>query len=154
MPKLTATIILLLLPCVGSCDVIAFIGAPRAVELSSHECSYYYLDTEVICMDRAFLLKYAILEPLVNELSQETEEFEFVGFYHYWGIPSYTSYEPALVVVEEIGQHYMLRYIKYAEITDAGWQVCEKWSLDEDVDKDCSRWRYAKEVVREIREGI
>jgi hypothetical protein len=143
----------LLLLCLSSvsvahADVIAFIGSPRAVAVSEKGCQEY-VPREVICADRAFILTYDVLERLTA--GSRGSVVEFVGFFHYPGLPDYTRYDPALVIVERFGRSLRLKRIEPLERIDGRWWVCEEWP--ESADGRCVRGRYVEEIVADVANG-
>jgi hypothetical protein len=131
----------------------AFIGVPIAAERSPKSCQDYLPTAapgapQEVCMDRAFLLRYQVLEWISESRSDSV--VDMVGFYHYWGLPEYTRYEPALVVAGYINGHLRMRRIEQVWEEDGGWWVCEEWP--EDPDLDCVRGRFVEEIVLEMLE--
>ncbi|XOV87358.1 MAG: hypothetical protein ACFHX7_20780 [Pseudomonadota bacterium] len=143
--------LILLVPAIASAEKISFIGSPLKIERSEKSCMEYLPEEtdkqgrKAVCMDRAFLMTYEVLESLTIDWDESS--VDFVGFYHYWGMPSYATYEPALVVLERVEGNLLLKRIDPVEDTDDGWWVCEEWPEDEST--DCSVGQYASEIVRE-----
>ncbi len=130
--------------------VLAFIGEPIYVEKTDKSCSDYSekpepgSGVEILCMDKVFKLKYKIVEIVSGEFSGTT--IDFIGFYHYWGMPHYTVYEPALVIVSIEEKHSKLQFIEPVEKNDGIWWFCEEWPENEE-DEDCSKESKAQDVV-------
>ena len=134
-------------------EVVAIIGSPLSVELGDDPCAEFHEQPdpssgfqEVCLSDRKFHLTYAVREVLAGEHTKDT--IDFVSFYHYGGMPSYTRYETALLVLSKESGFLRLRYIEQAEERDSGWWVCEEWP--EAVDGDCVVERSAQEVIESV----
>jgi hypothetical protein len=132
-------------------QTIVFIGSPRAVELSMHGCDEYLPaaqpNGDIVCLDRAFLLRYQVERRLLGAFAADT--IEFVGFHHYRGMPNYTLYEPALIVLERLGGHWLLRRIEFIEERRGRWWVCDEWP--ERQEDECTIGRFVEQVVEEYR---
>ena len=103
-------LMIFLLPNLCNAEILAFIGAPISVELLDQSCMDFIeqptdSEFEFICMDRAFRLKYRVNEVLHGEVP---EVIEFIGFYHSWGMPDYTTFEPALIILETYKEDLLL----------------------------------------------
>ncbi len=137
-------------------EVIAFIGAPLSVERSDKPCVEYIEQPksesglEAICMDRVFLLKYEVANVLAGSL--QNGPVNFVGFYHYSGMPNYTMYEPALVILSREKNHLQLRYIERAEKRDDNWLVCQEWS--EEKEGKCTKEVKAEHFIANVANKI
>lgn len=93
-------------------ETISFIGTPTSVVKSQYSCEHYLSkkDEEVICMNVAFVLNYEVSEWI--EDSDPMESVEFIGFYHFSGIPNYTAFPDVLVVLEKHNEYLLLRSIR------------------------------------------
>jgi len=137
-------------------EVIAFIGSPLAAELSDKNCMAYIEQPEPgagfenICMDRAFKLRYSVKEVLFGNLDKDT--VDFIGFYHYWGMPRYTLHEPALVIISTEKDNLILRSISPVDEKSGEWIVCEEWDENDEYSclKEESALTVAKELINEI----
>jgi hypothetical protein len=142
---------LCLLAASANAQTIAFIGSPRAVELSMHGCDEYLAapqaNGDIVCLERAFLLRYQVDRHLLGATGAAT--IEFVGFHHDRGMPNYTLYEPALIVLHRVGRHWLLRRIEFIEQRRGRWWVCEEWP--ESQEEDCTVGRFVEQIVQEYR---
>lgn len=131
-------------------ELVAFIGSPRAVELSPNDCMHYLeqpddKEHDLVCMDRAFVLRYKIDQVVAGSITEPM--IEFIGFYHYWGIPHYTQYEPAFVILKPTAGHLIASYIEPVEHSSSGWRVCTE--VDEDSeDYACLSWQSVESIVQ------
>ena len=100
-------------------------------------------------MDRAFVLDYAVIEALTG--NSKGANIEFIGFYHYGGLPDYTRYDPALVILEASGELMRLRRIDAVEKKDGKWWVCEERSDDDNA--ECTGGRYVEEILADVSRG-
>lgn len=152
--KIFVVCIAMLVGSVARGEVLAFIGAPLAVELSDKSCMDYIEqpDTasglEEICMDRVFILKYEIQKVISGKATSDA--ISFIGFYHYWGMPNYTTYEPALIVISTEKGYLHLRYIERVEKYEDNWWVCQEWSESEE--EQCTKKVKAQDVATKIIE--
>ena len=93
-------------------ETISFIGSPVSVVKSDHPCEHFLStkNREVVCMNVAFVLTYEVVE--WYEESKPIEKVEFVGFYHFTGLPKYTAFSYALVILEKRNEYFILKSIK------------------------------------------
>jgi len=132
-------------------DTIALIGAPLRIEVSGKACTEY-LDTsdstsgsQEVCTDRAFLMHYRVEASVLGEV--RTPIIDFIGFYHNWGFPPYSGFEPAFIVLTRVKDQYHLEYISEVKKKAGRWWVCEEWS--EGDSPECIQGRYAEDIARE-----
>ena len=79
-------------------------------------------------MDMAFRLIYKVEKQVKGELPDPT--IEMIGFYHYRGLPAYTGYDPALLLVSGNPEKgFILKTIEPVLGGDEeGRYICEEWS--------------------------
>ncbi len=122
-------------------DTLAFVGEAILAERSKTSCQDYLSkekdedgQLEEVCMDRVFKLRYEIKETLIG--SESKNEVDFIGFYHYWGLPNYTLLKDALVVLRMSEHGYFLQGVEEVTKSSDGWVVCQEW---DDNDEICKR---------------
>ncbi len=147
-------IVLLLLPSLSHADIFAFVGSPLSVELLDRSCADFIEQSEdsefeTICMTRVFNLKYSVSEVLYGSLSDQS--IEFIGFYHSWGMPVYTTFEPALIILETYKEDFLLLRIDNLVTKNDQWWVCEE--IPEDEFTDCTIGRFASEIIAQEING-
>lgn len=121
-------------------ETLAFIGEAVLAERSKKSCQEYLSKAknedgqlEEVCMDRVFNFRYEIKDALIG--SSESKEVEFIGFYHYWGLPNYTLLKDALVVLRMSEHGYFLQGVVDATRTANGWVICQDWDENEEICK-------------------
>lgn len=115
--------LVLMSPILALAEDITFIGSPISVELSEHGCAHYNeSDDGTICLDRAFILKYKVEQVIDGESLGDV--VEFIGFYHGWGMPMYTTYEPAHIRLGLRDAALVLKKIEQVELHDGAWWSC------------------------------
>ncbi len=117
-------------------ETMAFVGSHLSAALAPEDCHYYFTpqtvgDRTEICMDRVFELEYLVHE-WITERREVEDTVHFFSRYHYWGMPRYTMYETALVILEKGEPGYVLLRIEEIEESETGWEFCSDWSDDYD----------------------
>ncbi|MEJ6474287.1 hypothetical protein [Pseudoalteromonas piscicida] len=147
--KIKILIILFLLPFVANAENYAFIGSSYSVSQSDGLCERLFSKQgdEIICTSVGFELKYDVIEWIFNP--QKGDEFIFYGFYHYTGLPSYTAYPYALVVVEKRNSIFVMQQIKpILDNNSEDWMVC---STDAAMDSsECALPMPVKEYIQSV----
>lgn len=136
------SLLVLLVASVAQAEVVAFIGSPLAVRVNPTKCGEFF-PPDVICMDRAFDLTYTVDEVLHGAVDNDT--LQFVGFYHYSGMPDYTVLPKALVVIRRHKDFFVSCAIHAVEKRDSAWWVCDEWPENEE--DECTVGRYASQVI-------
>jgi len=141
-------LVVILLPGISQADTFAFVGSPLSVELLNGSCTDFIeqpedSELETICMSRVFNLEYTVSEVLYGSLSDKP--IEFIGFYHSWGMPAYTTIEPALIILETYKEDLLLIRIDNLFVKNHQWLVCEE--VPEDELTDCTIGRFASEII-------
>ncbi len=133
----------------ANAETISFIGSPVSVVKSDHSCEYFLstTDKEVVCMNVAFILNYEVLE--WYDESKPEEEIQFVGFYHFTGLPKYTAFSYALVTLEKRNKHFILKGIKpVVDVDSEDNYICVKEATM--VAAECSQIQEVKEYLSTI----
>ncbi len=137
---------------VSKADIYAFVGSPVLAERTGKSCMDYMKDPNAICMDMAFRLVYNIEKQLKGNIPEST--VEMVGFYHYRGLPSYTGYDPALLIVSgSPSKGFILKSIEpVLEDEDEEAYICEHW-LDSN-EEDCIKKQSIENYVLHLSTKI
>jgi hypothetical protein len=147
--RLIATIALLVGSVTANAEIVAFIGNPISVRVNPNKCSFYLPQDEpgvtAICMDRVFDLEYSVDELLSGSI--EGASAKFIGFYHYGGMPAYSMYPDALVVLSKGPIHTVACTIKPVEERSDRLWVCDEWPDDEA--QECTVGRFVEQVIED-----
>lgn len=130
-------------------ETAAFLGSPRSATLSDIGCEALLDEQQgdrlqAVCMSRVFILKYEVVEALVD--ARKGGRREFFGFYHYRGLPDYVVYDPAFIILKRIKSRWVLDRIDPARRRDGKWWICEEYKDD----GDCLTGRFLKEILDEV----
>lgn len=138
---------LLFLPMVCSAQVLAFIGSPISVERTGISCEELAGPQpegnalKEVCIDSVFLFRYKVVEAVLG--SFENHEIEFLGTYHYSGLPDYVLFDPALLMLKPVRGRLVLQHIENVERQENVWWVCEERNGEE----ACVKRLSAKESI-------
>ena len=98
-------------------------------------------------MNVAFILNYEVVE--WYEERKPEEEIQFVGFYHFTGLPKYTAFSYALVTLEKRNEHFILKGIKpVVDVDSEDNYICVKETTM--VADECSEIQEVKEYLSTI----
>lgn len=141
---------------VASSDVVAFIGEAISATRSDKSCQEYLSkersedgQLQEICMDRVFEYKYEVKAHIQG--AKLGKDIEFTGFYHFWGIPGFTTRKNSLVIVKDTKFGYMLQTTEWAEQVAGKWVVCEEWPESED---ECTKYTPVSEYLKTFNKRL
>lgn len=144
---------LISLHCFG--ETLVLVGSPMAAARSDISCADLAVKKPIekqldeICMDSVFELRYEIKTVLAGQYSGR--EVEFYGFYHYQGLPDFTVYDPALLVLDRHPKGLVLRRVEPVTKRDNRWWLCTKYSESDD---ECKSGKYVDEYLSHLVKKI
>lgn len=104
-------------------DTFRFVGAPLSAALDTNPCTYYVENPESeVCLDRAFLLRYKVIQVIEGTFSEP--EIEFIGFWHNRGLPLYVTEEPVYLSLSKYNGIWKLKKIADAHKSEGIWLSC------------------------------
>ena len=118
-----------------------------------------YIEPEGLCIDVAFDLEYEVDKVMWGEPDQKT--IKFVGFYHYHGLPSYTTFGTVLLRLSKNSKgQYILADLKSLYILEDeedededeeySYAHCKQWAEDGECENVVSVESLANEWIKKI----
>lgn len=123
---------------------IVFSGTPVSAVNIEESCQDF-IKADEICLDEAFQLKYKVKELFVGKAENE---ITFIGFYHYSGLPKYTTYGEALIHLKENhkGDLILKNLVPLFYKDDNSEELihCAKWSENDECEESIQAADLAK----------